>query len=263
MDVKNEYIDLNELINVIKKRWIEVILWTILGSLISLAVSIFIISPKYSSSIDILVNQKNDNTAVQYNVQQADLQVINTYKDILTKPVVLTPVLQEIKKNDNYQGNLSTLSKSIKISNQANSQIITVNVTDDNAYAAADIANAVGKVFSKKIKKMMQVNNVTIVSNAKVNTTPVSPNKGKNVFLGAILGAFVGFMIIYFKELTDKTIKDSSFLTDELGLINIGSVYHLDIDEDDYGAVKVIVRNKISNNNSDEEEISTPRRRRV
>ena len=106
MDVKNEYIDLNELINVIKKRWIEVILWTILGSLISLAVSILIISPKYSSSIYILLNKKNDNTAVQYNVQQADLQVINTYKDILTKPVVLTPVLQEIKKNDNYQGNL-------------------------------------------------------------------------------------------------------------------------------------------------------------
>lgn len=196
-------------------------------------------------------------------MQQADLQVINTYKDILTKPVVLTPVLQEIKKNDNYQGNLSTLSKSIKISNQANSQVITVNVTDDNAYVAADIANAVGKVFSKKIKKMMQVNNVTIVSNAKVNTTPVSPNKGENVFLGAILGAFVGFMIIYFKEFTDKTIKDSSFLTDELGLINIGSVYHLDINEDDYGAVKVIDRNKISKNNSAEEKISTPRRRRV
>ena len=95
-------------------------------------------------------------------------------------------------------------------------------MTDDNAYVAADIANAVGKVFSKKIKKMMQVNNVTIVSNAKVNTTPVSPNKGKNVFLGAILGAFVGFMIIYFKELTDKTVKDSSFLTDNLGLTNIG-----------------------------------------
>ena len=249
MDVKNEYIDLNELINVIKKRWVEVILWTILGSLISLAVSIFIISPKYSSSIDILVNQKNDNTAVQYNVQQADLQVINTYKDILTKPVVLTPVLQEIKKNDNYQGNLSTLSKSIKISNQANSQVITVNVTDDNAYVAADIANAVGKVFSKKIKKMMQVNNVTIVSNAKVNTTPVSPNKGKNVFLGAILGAFVGFMIIYFKELTDKTVKDNSFLTDNLGLTNIGSVYHLDISDNDYGVVKVVARNKISDNN--------------
>ena len=39
---------------------------------------------------------------------------------------------------------------------------------------------------------------------------------------------------------------------------------HLDIDnkEDDYGTVKVIDRNKISNG-SDEEEISTPRRRRV
>ena len=51
-------------------------------------------------------------------------------------------------------------------------------------------------------------------------------------------------------------------MTDELGLTNIGSVYHLDINDSDYGVVKVIARNKISNN-SDDEEFNTPRRRRV
>src|SRR5699024_12759037 len=127
------------------------------------------ITIKYSSNIDILVNQKANNEQVQYAAQQADLQVINTYKDVLTKPIILTPVLKEVKRIDNYQGNLGTLSNAIKVSNQTNSQVITVTVTDKNAYVAADIANTIGKVFTNKVKKMIQVDIVTFVSIVKVN----------------------------------------------------------------------------------------------
>ena len=256
-------IDLRQLMIVLKNNVVSIITWMILGLVVALGIVFFLIEPKYNSSIDILVNQKANNAQVQYATQQADLQAINTYKDVLTKPIILTPVLKEIKNTDNYQGNLNSLAKSIKVSNQTNSQVITVTVTDKNAYVAADIANTVGKVFAKKVKKMMQVDNVTIVSDAKVNSKPVSPNKKLFALAGAVLGLFIGVAIAFIKEFTDKTIKDSSFLTDELGLTNIGSVYHLDINEDDYGTVKVIDRNKISKNNSAEEKISTPRRRRV
>ncbi|WP_369021975.1 YveK family protein [Ligilactobacillus salivarius] len=256
-------IDLRQLMIVLKSNVVTIITWMILGLVVALGSVFFLIEPKYSSSIDILVNQKANNAQVQYATQQADLQAINTYKDVLTKPIILTPVLKEIKNTDNYQGNLNSLTKSIKVSNQTNSQVVTVTVTDKNAYVAADIANTVGKVFAKKVKKMMQVDNVTIVSDAKVNSKPVSPNKKLFALAGVVLGLFIGVAIAFIKEFTDKTIKDSSFLTDELGLTNIGSVYHLDINEDDYGAVKVIDRNKISKNNSAEEKISTPRRRRV
>lgn len=256
-------IDLRQLMIVLKSNVVTIITWMILGLVVALGSVFFLIEPKYSSSIDILVNQKANNAQVQYATQQADLQAINTYKDVLTKPIILTPVLKEIKNTDNYQGNLNSLAKSIKVSNQTNSQVVTVTVTDKNAYVAADIANTVGKVFAKKVKKMMQVDNVTIVSDAKVNSKPVSPNKKLFALAGVVLGLFIGVAIAFIKEFTDKTIKDSSFLTDELGLTNIGSVYYLDINEDDYGAVKVIDRNKISKNNSAEEKISTPRRRRV
>lgn len=256
-------IDLRQLMIVLKNNVVSIITWMILGLVVALGSVFFLIEPKYSSSIDILVNQKANNAQVQYTTQQADLQAINTYKDVLTKPIILTPVLKEIKNTDNYQGNLNSLAKSIKVSNQTNSQVVTVTVTDKNAYVAADIANTVGKVFAKKVKKMMQVDNVTIVSDAKVNSKPVSPNKKLFALAGVVLGLFIGVAIAFIKEFTDKTIKDSSFLTDELGLTNIGYVYHLDINEDDYGTVKVIDRNKISKNNSAEEKISTPRRRRV
>ena len=258
-------IDVGRLIGTLKKNIVSVIIWTVLGLIISLGCVFLFIEPRYSSSVDILVNQKVNNAQVQYATQQADLQAINTYKDVLTKPIILTPVLKEVKKTDNYQGNLDALEKSIKVSNQTNSQVVTVTVTDKNAYVAADVANTIGKIFTKKVKKMMQVDNVTIVSSAKVNTKPVSPNKKLFALAGMMLGFLLGVVIALIKELTDKTVKDSSFLTDELGLTNIGSVYHLDINDSDYGVVKVIARNKISNNgnNSDDEEFNTPRRRRV
>ena len=254
-------IDLSKLMIVLKNDVVSIITWMTLGLILALGTVFFLIEPRYSSSIDILVNQKANNAQVQYATQQADLQAINTYKDVLTKPIILTPVLKEIRRTDNYQGNLNALEKSIKVSNQTNSQVITVSVTDKNAYLAADIANTIGKVFAKKVKKMMQVDNVTIVSDAKVNSKPVSPNKKLFALAGAVLGLIIGVAIAFIKEFTDKTVKDSNFLTDELGLTNIGSVYHLDINDSDYGVVKIIARNKVSDGN--DEELETPRRRRV
>lgn len=265
MDKKDEMlvVDMGNILQAMRKNVIFILCWGILGLIISLITVFLFVEPKYNSSIDILVNQKENNAQVQYAAQQADLQVINTYKDVLTKPIILTSVLKEVKRTDNYQGNLSTLENSVKVSNQTNSQVITVSVTDKNAYVAADVANTIGKVFAKKVKKMMQVDNVTIVSNAKVSTKPVSPNKKLFALVGAVTGLFVGIIVLFIKEFTDKTVKDSNFLTDELGLTNIGSVYHLDINDSDYGVVKVIARNKVSDSNDHDKEISTPRRRRV
>ena len=264
MNKKDEttILDIGYVLLILKKNIISIFVWVIFGLIVSMGIVFLFIEPKYSSNVDILVNQKASNEQVQYAAQQADLQAINTYKDVLTKPIILASVLKEVKRIDNYQGNLSTLEKSIKVSNQTNSQVVTVTVTDKNAYVAADVANTIGKVFTKKVKKMMQVDNVTIVSNAKVSTRPVSPNKKIFALMGAVTGLVVGIVVAFIKELTDKTVKDSSFLTDELGLTNIGSVYHLGINDNDYGIVKVIARNKISDSD-DDEEFNTPRRRRV
>lgn len=264
MNKKDEttILDIGYVLLILKKNIISIFVWVIFGLIVSMGIVFLFIEPKYSSNVDILVNQKASNEQVQYAAQQADLQAINTYKDVLTKPIILASVLKEVKRIDNYQGNLSTLEKSIKVSNQTNSQVVTVTVTDKNAYVAADVANTIGKVFTKKVKKMMQVDNVTIVSNAKVSTRPVSPNKKIFALMGAVTGLVVGIVVAFIKELTDKTVKDSSFLTDELGLTNIGSIYHLDIKDNDYGIVKVIARNKISDSD-DDEEFNTPRRRRV
>lgn len=231
--------NLRKILEIFKNHFIEIVTWGIAGLIISIIISVFFISPKYSATIDLLVNQKGTGPQSELTTQQADLQAINTYKDVLQKPVILMPVLQILKKSDNYQSGIGKLQSSISIQNQTNSQVISVTVKDDNPYTAADIANTVGDVFKSKIKKMMKINNVTIVSRAVPQTTPVSPNKKLNILVGLFMGLMIGIFISFCREFFDTTVKNVEFLNDELGLINLGIIYHIKPSRKDYRIVKI------------------------
>lgn len=235
-------IDLGRLLLTLKKNLFSIIAWAVVGLIISLVVLFIFIEPKYSATTDILVNQKNDNVQTQYAAQQVDLGAVTTYEDILKRSVILSPVLKEVKARDNYKGSLGDLQKSVTVSNETNSKIISVTVTDKDAYTAADIANTVAKTFKEKIVKMMKIDNVTIVSSAKPNATPVFPKKTLGVLVGIVLGALIGVTIAIVRELTDKTVKDMDFLTDEVGLTSLGTVFH--IEDDSFAAVEVLNKNR-------------------
>lgn len=240
VDNGNLVFDFNTIIKFFKIHRLKIIVSAVLGVLISLIIANFVMTPKYSSNIDILVNQKIDNQQVQYNIQQADLQAINTYKDVLKKPIILNDVLKQLREEDNYKGSLADLQNALSVTNETNSQVITVTAESTNPYVARDMANIVGRVFTKKIKNLMQIDNVTIVSSAQVETQPVSPNKKMIVVLGFIIGLVVGIVIGLIKELMKTTVDDVSYLTDDLGLTNLGSVYHIKNDKKGLRVVKII-----------------------
>lgn len=218
---------LSKILFILEKGYKQIIFWVLIGGIFSLILSFFVFTPKYNSTLDILVNQKKDASNQEYTTQQADLQAINTYKDILKKPVILDEVLENLKERDNYQDSLKHLENSISIENQTNSQVISIKVQDKNPYMSADIANQVGKVFTKKIKYIMKVDNITIVSKAKPEKNPVSPNKKLNLLIGIVIGFFVGVVLVLLKDYFDMTVTDEKFITEEVSLPLLGSVNHI------------------------------------
>lgn len=231
------------LLNIIKNKIPIILGWAVMGGLISVIVTFFFLTPKYDATIDILINQKNEKTQDQYAAQQADLQAVNTYKDILQKPIVLGDVVKKAQSEDNYDGNIDDLKNSMSVDNEVNSKIISVTVKDDNSYVAADLANLVGKVFAKKIKRIMDINNVTIVSKAKKSATPVFPNKKLCMLIGILAGVIVGIIVVVIKDLLDTTVKSVDQLN-ELNLVNLGSVFHIENNTEDFNAVRAISKDK-------------------
>ncbi|HEI7376018.1 TPA: capsule biosynthesis protein CapA, partial [Staphylococcus aureus] len=96
---------------------------------------------------------------------------VNTYTEIIKSPRILDKVSRE------FDGQYSTaeLNSFLKVTNQTNSQIITVSVTTGNKSESDKIVNKISKVFAHDMPKIMSVDNVTILSSAHDNAVKVSP----------------------------------------------------------------------------------------
>lgn len=261
-------IDLRRLWLIVRRNGWLMILLGILFSGISFGVAKFVIPPMYSASADLLVNRQHDDTqqGLQYNDQQADVQIINTYKDIITRPIILNAVVKELNQPRKVQVSPAvpaqydvnewgekvqtspgreavykmmpsiyrnrglddkTIAGMISISNQTNSQVFSVHVKSRDAKMSQDVANTIANVFKTKISSIMAVSNVSIVSKATKNTVPVSPNIKLITLAGFVLGVVTAFGWGFIKDITDRTVKDLAFLTEELNLTNLGIINYI------------------------------------
>ncbi|MFH5810788.1 YveK family protein [Companilactobacillus sp. FL22-1] len=223
-------ISMLQIAGILRKHLKAIFTTTIVVTLASVFITFFVMTPKYSATTEILVNRKlsSEMQGAQFQQVQADVQMISTYKDIITSPTVLSDVNKQISGYPGYPGSMAGIKKSLTINSSQNSQVFSVTAKSTDAGTAAAIANTTAKVFKKKIGKIMSINNVSIVSQAETDTKPVSPRKALNVLVGLVLGVILGIGLAFIRELTDRTVSDESFLTDNLGLTSLGIVSEID-----------------------------------
>lgn len=213
------------------RKYMKVILGaTLIVTLLATFATFFVMTPKYSATTGILVNRKLSAQlqGAQFQQAQADVQMISTYKDIITSPTVLRDVNKEIKGYPGYSGSIHSLKKNITIDNSQNSQVFSVTAKSTDPKTAAATANLTAKVFKDKIGKIMSINNVSIISHAEQNPNPVSPKKTLNIIAGLVVGMLLGIGLAFILELTDRTVASEKFITDNLGVTNLGSVSEID-----------------------------------
>ena len=95
----NNTIELRQLWDIIRKHFFTISLIAIVGAIIGYGVARFIIAPTYSASTSMLVNRSTNNTqaAVDLSDQQADVQIINTYKNLVISSNVMSDVSRDLR----------------------------------------------------------------------------------------------------------------------------------------------------------------------
>lgn len=224
-----ETINLLELFEVIRKRMVLIIGGGLAGIILASVITYFFITPQFNSSTQLLVNRAKDESqvATQWNDLQTDVQMINTYKDIIKGPVIL----EDVRKKLSTTSSVEQLASKIEIITQQNSQVFTIKVTDSDPYKAADIANTVAAVFQEKIGGIMSVQNVTQISSAHPNTSQVSPKPMLNILIGFIVGIMGMVGVSFLLEFMDKTVRDEKFISETLGWTNLGTISEMNFDE--------------------------------
>jgi len=223
-------ISLMQIIGILRKHLKMIGVTTLVVFIATIFITFFVMTPKYESTTEILVNRKlsPENQGAQLQQVQADVQMISTYKDIITSTTVLTTVNKTVSDYPGYPGSMAGIKDALKISNETNSQVFSVTATATDAKTAAAIANETAKVFKQKVVKMMSVNNVSIVSRAVPDYDAVSPRKALNLLVGIVAGILLGIMLAFIREVTDRTVTTEAFLTDELGLTSLGVISEID-----------------------------------
>ncbi|WP_419398316.1 YveK family protein [Lactiplantibacillus plantarum] len=213
-------------IRLVRKYWLTIVSFTVAGLIVAAGLTFFVITPKYQSSVQILVNRKDTNAATEYAGQQADIQMVTTYKELIAGQVVLKPAKQQLSERYGIERSLNTLKSEVSVTSTTNSQVFSIAVTDTDAKASATIANQIARSFKNQVQKVIKVNNVTIVAPAETPNGAVSPKKPLNMLVGLVAGLSLGFFYAAIRMLTDRRVHDADFLTDELGLTSLGLVNH-------------------------------------
>lgn len=261
----NNTIDLVQILRICRKHIWALILWSIGLAIVGFAIADFVMPAKYTSSAQLLVNQRDTKTDpnAAYATQQANMQLVTTYKDIVTSHVILKEAsnrlenpVKVVKKakpakyrtladgrrkmvrpaqpavversGKSYVVSPSELAGNISVSTQQQSQVFSISATTNTPDKAKAEANAVARVFRDRIPNIMNVNNVTIVAPA-TNGVQSSPNVKLFTLAGFVIGLVLSFAVILISEMANTTVRDDDYLANELGLTNLGQIAHFHV----------------------------------
>ncbi|WP_414048807.1 YveK family protein [Macrococcus animalis] len=223
-----EVIDLKEIIEILKKNLKLIVGLAVTFALIAGLVSFFLIKPTYQSESQVIVNQKGKKGDVYNNPGevQTNLQLINTYSQMINSKVVRKQVVDEL----NLKVGEKKLQPMISVTSEAESQLMKINVTGPDKKKTAQIANALADIAQKEVKRVMGVDNLSVFSKADVNeeTSPVKPKPLMNIVIAGLLGLILGTAIAFLRSMLDTRLNTEEKIDKYIGLPTLGKIYTIE-----------------------------------
>ena len=220
-------------LNLARRRW-----WLLLaGPAIAVVVAYYItqqITPTYKSSAQLLVtNLKPVDPAAAaiatptpgglnlgLNGLQVDERLTNTYVNLVKRRPVLEAVIARLALPMQPED----LGDKISVSSVKDTQIIILNVEDNDPALAASIANATAEEFVSGLNAQLgQTGTISIAELATPAKDPFKPSLVTNIMLAVVLGGMVAAGIAVALEYLDDTVKDPEDL-EPLGLTSLGEI---------------------------------------
>lgn len=226
-----EEIELRQYWEVLRKRWVIVVILPLIAALTSGIISFYVLKPVYQASTTLIVGKKaseSGQAAVQMldnSVLQANLQLAKTYATIAQSRTVEQNVIKDLNLSLTVEG----LNRLISINPVKTTEILEVQVSNTNPELAASIANTMAQEFSKAVIEIKKVDSVSIVDKAVTPDKPVKPNKTLNVLIAFVVGLMASVGLVFLLEYIDNTVKTESDVEKLLGIPVLGVIPNYDI----------------------------------
>lgn len=193
---------------VMKKLWL-VILMSILGAVLTFAITFFLITPKYESAAMFYVNNNALSVGdTSFSISSGDL---TTSRNLVESYIVILNTRESLNDVIDYS-NVDRTYKEIKdmISAAAvnETEIFEVVVTSEDPVEAEKIASAIAYILPKRISTIIEGTSAKVVDAAVIPSKPSSPNYIINTFIGFLLGFMLSIAAIVVTEMFDITVRN-------------------------------------------------------
>lgn len=210
----NEYytIDLLHIFKTLWRRVWVIIMVGLLGAVIGFSCASFVVTPTYSSSVMLYVNNGVSVGGASFSISSSQIMaaqdLVKTYVVLLNNRTTLEAVADKAGVSYGF----AELSSMIKAGAVDETEVMKVEVTAKDPYEAEKIANAIATVLPRRISEIIEGSTMAVVDSAVVNLQKVSPSVTKYTAIGLILGALVAAGILAIVAIQDGRIHDEEYL---------------------------------------------------
>ena len=209
-----EEIDLLELFRAVLKYIKLIIALCVVFGLGGFLVTKFLITPTYTASTSIyLTPQISESGSLDYNSQMANSKLVTNAVNLLTQNNIMSEVAKDVGME-----NAESVKKCITVTNEANTEIITITATTTDPKLSKNIANGTVSTFTKTMQKNLNVRNIEVVDKAKLSYVPSGPNIKKNTLLATMVGFVLGCGYAVLRFLFDNRLRTKEEAEKYLGI---------------------------------------------
>lgn len=214
-------IDLLELFRALIDNWKLILVTVIIAVLVGFGVTKFLMVPQYESSVNMIVNakQESNGSLTNDNIVSAK-NLVDTYAIILKSNIVLDRVIDELNMDVTY----NELSQRIQVASVNSTPIMRVSVRDADAKLAEQIIEKISRIAPSVIVDAVEAGSCKTVSKVSTNPNPVSPSVTRNVALAGLLGAIISMGFVVVRALFQSYIKDDEDVQKYLHLPVLGVI---------------------------------------
>lgn len=223
--MKNEdemEINLGELFALLKSKYKMIIISILVTTIIAGVITVFFIDRKYQSTASIYPKPEVTEGMVDYTQINANNLMVNNYIEMLKGNNIQSQVAESLDITPDE------ISECVSITNQANTQIISISATTTDPELSKNIVDKLVATFKKEAKNTLNINNISTIDQAQIADTPVSPNLKINLVIGALIGAFLSVGFIFIKFMLDTHIHNKEEAEKYLGIPCLGSIPYFD-----------------------------------
>jgi succinoglycan biosynthesis transport protein ExoP len=210
-NLKGNPVELRDFLRIVRKRWVAIVALMLLGVVSGAGASI-LSTPMYQASTLVYVQVQSSGSVGELVQGSTFIQnQVKSFAEVVRTPRVLDVAVKSLSLDDSA----AELAESIVASAPLDTVNIEITVARDSASEAANIANTVtdsfrdvvGEITSSGSDSGLSQVSVSVLRDADIPSTPISPDTTSNLIVGLLIGLGLGLGFAFLREMLDTRIR--------------------------------------------------------